>query len=110
MDVPHEIAPWFASVLMIVLSMALGVAGYLLKDIRASIKEKSREQDEEIDGIKKDLADFKAQMPREYVLRDDFVRAVAGLDRKIDRVTREISGISRSLNQLIGTRGDCDED
>ena len=102
MEVPSQIAQWVAAVLMVALSTAMSVVGYLVKDIRSSIKEKNQQQDDEICGIKKDLADFKANLPREYVLRDDFVRAVAGMERKVDLVAREIGTMSRALNQLIG--------
>lgn len=106
MNVPSEIASWFVSVLLIVLSAALGIVGYLLKDIRAGMKDSEREQNERIELLKREVADFKANMPKEYVLRDDFVRAIAGLDRKMDRMAREVSTMNSSLNKLIGTRGD----
>ncbi|QGP91693.1 hypothetical protein MGLY_10350 [Neomoorella glycerini] len=106
MNVPPEIAPWFISVLLTILSAALGVVGYLLKDIRAGMKDNEKEQNERIELLKREMADFKANMPKEYVLRDDFVRAIAGLDHKLDRMAREVSIINSSLNKLIGTRGD----
>lgn len=79
------------------LSAAVGIIGYFLKDIKTSQKEKDEKQDEEIKSVKKDLADFKAQLPLDYVLRDDFVREISTFNRKMDRVIREVSGLVRAV-------------
>lgn len=79
------------------LSAAVGIIGYFLKDIKSSQKEKDTAQDKEIAAVKKDLSDFKAQLPLDYVLRDDFVREISTLNRKMDRVIREVSGLVRAV-------------
>lgn len=92
-------------ILLSLLSAAVGIIGYFLKDIKASQKEKDQQQDRLLDDIKDDLNDFKSSLPRQYVLRDDFIRAVAGLDAKMDNVTREIGEINKNLSKLIGGKG-----
>lgn len=90
------------TVLASILSAALGIIGYFLKDIRSTIKEKNKEQDLRIDKVEKEISDFKAALPRHYVLRDDFLRSVSNLDNKVDNISKEIGEINKNLNKLIG--------
>ncbi|MEW6423162.1 MAG: hypothetical protein AB1523_00200 [Bacillota bacterium] len=91
---------------LLIVTSLLGTAtliiGYFLKDWKAAQKEKDAAQDQAIEGVRKDIADFKAALPHHYVLRDDFIRAVAGLDLKMDRMAREVSEINKSLARLLG--------
>ncbi|MCL6612615.1 MAG: hypothetical protein K6T66_13860 [Peptococcaceae bacterium] len=84
------------------LSAAVGIIGYFLRDIKSSQKEKDSTQDKAIQDVKDDLADFKAMIPVKYVQRDDFIRVVAGLDAKIDKMYSEVGEINKNLNKLIG--------
>lgn len=89
-------------ILLSLLSTATGIIGYFLKDIKAAQKEKDQQQDKAIDDLKDVFNDFKSSLPRQYVLRDDFIRAIAGLDAKMDNVTKEIGEINKNLSKLIG--------
>ncbi len=95
---------------MTIFGIATGVIGYFLKDIRSSIKEKQVNQDKKIEDVVKDLASFKAEMPKEYVLRDDFIREVSGLHLKIDRIGRDISKISKAVAKLSGGCNDDEQE
>lgn len=81
---------------------ALGIIGYLLKDIRTTLKKELEDHDEDIDAIKEDLAKFKASLPRNFVMRDDFLRAISTLDHKMDSLSNNVNEISKSLSELIG--------
>lgn len=81
---------------------ALGIIGYFLHDIRQAVKEKHKEQDDKIKDVERQMATLKETLPQKYVLRDDFVRAIAGMDNKVDNIFKEVSDISKSLNRLIG--------
>jgi len=89
-------------VLISLLSTAVGIVGYFLKDIKASQKEKDQLQDAAIEGVKDNFNDLKSTLPRQYVLREDFIRVVAGLDAKMDSAIREIGEINKNLNKFIG--------
>lgn len=80
----------------------LGVIGYFLRDIRSDIKDNLKAQDKKIEKIAVDLADFKAQLPMKYVLRDDFLRAIANQDYKLDMLGKELGKVNENLNKLIG--------
>lgn len=103
-ELPTSLYPAAATILFGLLCSALGIIGFFLKDIRQQLKEENQQQDLKIEAIKQDVASLREDLPLKYVLRDDFVRAIAGLDHKMDRMGREVSLISNSLNQLIGKR------
>jgi chromosome segregation ATPase len=83
-------------------SAAIGVIGYLLKDIRSTLKERLDDHDDDIENIKDDISKFKERLPQQYVLRDDFLRAIANLDNKVDNIFTEMSEINKSLSKLLG--------
>jgi uncharacterized protein YoxC len=89
-------------ILISLLSAAVGIIGYFLKDLKANQREKDITQDRVIEGVKDSLAEFKAVLPRQYVLRDDFIRAIAGLDSKIETVFQEVCEINKNLSRITG--------
>ncbi|SEO98089.1 hypothetical protein [Propionispora vibrioides] len=84
------------------LTVAIGAIGYFLKDIRSDIKDKLKDQDKAINKVADDLAEFKAILPTRYVMRDDFLRAVANQDYKLDMLAKEMGEVNKNLNKLIG--------
>ncbi|MCM0757362.1 hypothetical protein M7775_02110 [Sporomusa sphaeroides DSM 2875] len=84
------------------LTTACGAVAYFLKDIRTDIREKDKQQDTAIAKVAEDLATFKAQLPANYVMRDDFLRAIANQDYKLDVLAKEVGEVNKNLNKLIG--------
>lgn len=93
-------------ILVSLLGSAVLIIGFFVRYWMGNQEKKDDAQDKAIDSIRQDVADFKATLPRDYVLRDDFIRAVAGLDLKMDRVARDVSEISKSLARLLGGKDD----
>ena len=89
-------------ILVSLLSAATGIIGYFLKDLKSSQKEKDMTQDQTIKEVSDKLAELKTVLPRQYVLRDDFIRAIAGLDSKIEVVFQEVCEINKNLNRIAG--------
>lgn len=89
-------------ILLSLLSTAVTIVAYFLKDMRASQKEKDNKQDAAIKEVNEDLVSFKTYVLREYVDRESFIRANASLDNKIDCIFKEITEINKNLNQLLG--------
>lgn len=81
------------------------IIGYLLKDIRSSVKEQQQDHKEAIEEVKKDLANFKEQVPKEYVLRDDFVRTIGSIEYRINQVGKDV----KELLKLLSERRSTDE-
>jgi len=64
----------------------LGVIGYLLVDLRTSVKEQLRGHDQRIQDNANRLAALEADLPVQYVRREEFIRQVAQIDRKLDAI------------------------
>lgn len=101
-SLPADLYPAATTILYGLLGAAMGIIAYFLRDIRQSVKEKQQEQEQKLESLRKDMTNLKESLPHKYVLRDDFVRAIAGLDHKIDTICKEIGDISKGLNRLIG--------
>jgi hypothetical protein len=84
----------------VLLVMQLVVGGLLTwliaiyKSGRVEALDRRRAQDEKIEAIKDDFHAFKAALPQQYVLRDDFIRVMTGFDAKLDRLA-ELIGLHR---------------
>lgn len=84
------------------LGSAVLIIGFFVRYWMVTQEKKDQAQDDAIKSIQTDFSDFKAVLPRTYVLREDFLRAVASLDNKVDVMMKEIGEMSKLLNQLIG--------
>lgn len=89
-------------ILLMVLSATLAALGYLIQDTRNTLKERQAKQEEATELLAKELADFKAALPRQYVLREDFIRTTATLEAKIDRVATDTTEIKEAIAKLVG--------
>ena len=88
---------------VMLVSIVLSIIGYFIRDLRASVKEQLREHRTDIDQVRHDCARCQANLPRLFVLKEDFVRMSAAIDRKIDLLHEEVRKIVRYFQP---TRGD----
>lgn len=84
------------------LGSAVLIIGFFVRYWMNSQEKKDAEQDSAIERVRQELSDFKAQVPRQYVHKNDFIRVSAGLEIKIDRIGSEIGEINKNLSKLIG--------
>lgn len=80
-------------IIQTVTMLGIGIIGYFIKDLKKSIEEKIannelsiRENTEKIEDLKEEFNKYKTEMPFHYVLRDDFIRAMSNVDKKLDRI------------------------
>jgi hypothetical protein len=73
-------------ILGVVLVALLSLVGYLLKSLQAQMKEQLTSHQAEIKRIWETIARRDAQMPVQYVLRDDWVRMSTTIDRRLDQI------------------------
>ncbi len=71
----------------------------IYKSGREEALERRKAQDEKIEAVKDDLQAFKARLPQEYVLRDDFIRTMAGFDAKLDRLFEMLGSHRRETHE-----------
>lgn len=73
-------------VIQLVITIVIGVITYFLKETKKANDKAIEENKGEINNIRKELTDFKENMPFHYVLRDDFIRAITSIDKKLDKI------------------------
>lgn len=73
----------------------IGATGYFLKNLHRDIKTKFVETDKRIERLEREFMEHRAALPREFVLRDDFIRTIAGFDLKLDRMDKKIDTLMR---------------
>lgn len=101
------VIPLVILVLNVVLTALVGLVMFFMRDFRGSIREKFSEQDKKIDGVKDDLSEFKARLPQQYVLRDDFIRTITAFDTKLDRMGENVNKkIDQYINEVRRDKGE----
>jgi len=84
--------------------LCLGIIGYFLKDLKKSFEQKisnielkidasekrmSQENDKmekRLEELQKNFNDYKDYVSEKYTLKDDFIRAVSTIDKKLDKI------------------------
>lgn len=87
----------------IVLTLGIGLICYLLKELKIAIDDRLKEQKNDIRKLEDKFSDLRAELPRQYVDRDDFVRALTGLET---RMNRGFSEISLQMQKMIDAKED----
>lgn len=75
------------SIILTIISFLIGIIGVLLKGLKTSLDDRLNKQDERIEKLTGQIAN----LPHVYVLRDDFIRAISGIDTRIELEFKEIS-------------------
>ena len=86
-----------ANLWSLLLTVGIGLIAYLLKEWKSSVETKAQEERKEVKELKDKFADLRAHLPAQYVSRDDFIRAIAGLDNRLDN---GLNGISKQIMEL----------
>lgn len=80
-------------IVQLIITIIIGVIAYFLKETKNSIdkdiqdnKKDIQENKTEINTIRKEFNDFKENMPFHFVLRDDFIRSITNIDKKLDKI------------------------
>lgn len=81
----------------IIITCVLGIIAYFLKETKKGLDEKIKDvvaeickvktdASAEINKVKEEFNQFKSEMPLVYVLRDDFIRAMGNVEKKLDKI------------------------
>jgi hypothetical protein len=89
---------------MVVLSIAIGAIGTLLKTLFAQNAEKQAEQDRAI----KELTTNFNRLPMEFVLKDDYIRAMTNIDYKLDGVSKDVKDLRTEVVEALKGLGGGD--
>lgn len=73
--------------------LGIGAIAYFLKQNSTKIDERFERNecciekvDTKVDALEKELNNLKEELPKEYVIRDDFIRAMSNVDQKLDKI------------------------
>lgn len=76
----------WTQILLFFITFFLGLIGYFLRDLKGSMQSQMAENKDKIDKVEKELNDLKKDLPFVYVLREDFLRAMSSVERKLDKI------------------------
>lgn len=93
--------------LMVTIGVAIGefVLGLIVSLCFFILREQRRQIAERREEIKELEARFDAMcttLPRDYVLKDDYVRIMTTIDRKLDRVFEKLGEVAQDMQRHIG--------
>lgn len=91
----------------VLMPILFGVIGYLLVDLRTSVREQLRTHDTRIKETADQLASLQADLPVQYVRRDEFIRQVTQIDRKLDAIMTRLDALPCKRLRRGGDR-ECD--
>lgn len=83
--------------LLFALGVVVAVVGYLIAGLINDLKEKNKdlegkntEAKKKAEQVERELLDFKAVLPKQYVLKDDYIRTISVFEKKLDDIGKEI--------------------
>jgi septal ring factor EnvC (AmiA/AmiB activator) len=99
-------------ILQIVTTLFVGIIAFWIKDWKtktekqiqenaSSIKHVETKLQDEIKNIDKSLNEFKTQMPYNYTLREDHIRANANLEKRLEKMENSIDQKLTAINSRM---------
>ena len=86
---------WIPWIIQTLTMLGVGVIGFLLKQFITQIRNDIKKHTDRIDGLEDKLNATIQSLPYNYVLREDFIRAQANVDKKLDKIIDQIAGIKQ---------------
>ncbi len=67
-------------------TIVIGMIAFWLKDWKTKQEASIQKNETYIQNVEKSLNDFQKQMPYNYTLREDFIRSMANLEKKLEKM------------------------
>lgn len=91
-----------------VIGIIIGIISYFLKSFKADLDKKdaqleqgSKELQQQIDDMQDEFHQYKLDAADKFVQKDDFIRATAVTDRKLDRIYDELMKMNKQMNTEV---------
>lgn len=78
--------------------LGIGVIGYFLKTSMSEIKGQIKENAQRVSALEKELDDLRSDLPFIYTTREDFIRTMNNVDKKLDKIQDSLIGGVRHGN------------
>lgn len=66
--------------------LGIGAIGWFIKTAMADIKEKIKSNEGRVDQLEQKLENLKADLPFIYTTREDFIRTMNNVDKKLEKI------------------------
>ncbi len=76
--------------------LGIGVIGYFLKTSMSEIKTQIKENAQRVSALEKELDDLRSDLPFIYTTREDFIRTMNNVDKKLDKIHDSMIGGGRN--------------
>lgn len=76
--------------LQVVLAIVVGSLAFFMKRYFSEQDQRAKEQDRKIEKNADDLSDFRAAAPETFVLRDDYILKMSGVDNKLGSMGEKV--------------------
>ncbi|PZM65889.1 hypothetical protein SK3146_02496 [Paenibacillus konkukensis] len=76
--------------------LGIGVIGYFLKTSMSEIKGQIKENAQRVSTLEKELDDLRSDLPFIYTTREDFIRTMNNVDKKLDKIHDSMIGGGRN--------------
>ncbi|MDP4092583.1 MAG: hypothetical protein Q8920_04410 [Bacillota bacterium] len=73
-------------ILQLATTITVGVIAFWMKDWKSKTESQIAKNETEIKNVEKALNDFKNQMPYNYTLREDSIRSMANLEKRLEKM------------------------
>lgn len=90
-------------IIQMITATGIGIIGYFLKSYKTELSNKDTQLEQkdakleaEIDSLKKSFNQYKLDASDHFVKKDDFIRASAQTDRKLDKIYDELIKLNKN--------------
>ena len=74
--------------------LLIGAVGFFLKSTLAELKCQIKDTGNRVDALEKEIDDLRSDLPFLYTTREDFIRTMNNVDKKLDKIhDRMIGGV-----------------
>ena len=69
-----------------IIMTGIAVLGFFIKTTMSDFKNEIKDTKGNVEDLKEDLNNLKADLPLLYVTREDFIRTLNSIDKKLDKI------------------------
>lgn len=83
---------------MMAITSIIGIATYYFKKNSDRLDREDEHLHNKIENVQKELSEHKIEVERNFVSKDEFIRSISNIDKKLDKIYDEIMKSSSCNN------------
>jgi len=83
-------------IVQLVLGAMIGIISFFLKSFKTQLDKNDEQLQIQVEAVKADLNKYKLDAAERFVQKDDFIRATAVTDRKLDKIYDELMKLNKT--------------